>query len=355
MSNPVVASVQRFEAPSAAGLGGGNLFFTGGKAARVLLDGKTYLIDPDDPRFPAWNRVLRRREESGKRVYAETAPMGEGLERVTRLEIPRVREVAEIVPIPELRGFEVRLVGSPMLLFLPQEREGLLGLLAASRDTAADEPPLEVVITADPVTHEILDAREFVPSLGELALFDAAAAPQFPPVLAETLTLGEALEEFQRLAAKPNIPFDYPDDCCTARAHEMYKLLRLRGFRCRKIWNYGGGGVAAQSALRLFTLHHPQGFVRWSMHVAPLVRVDLGGGTVDDMVLDPAIFDRPARIADWVALQHDTTAVQQVDDDADLFNRDLNGRRPRRDLRFFRTKDWLEDHVEIRDLRRPSP
>lgn len=348
MSTTIVAPVQRFEAP--AGEGGTGLFTEGPRAARVVFDDATYLIDPEDRHYPAWSGLLDRRSDSRKPVYAETAPAGAGEKKVTRLEVPRVREVAEIEPIPQLRGFGVHLLGSPMPLFLPRDREDLLGVLEASRD-AAGEAPAEVLITADPETHEILDARN-APAPGELELFAESPLPQFPAQLTETLTVAQVLAEFEFLAGQGHIPFDYPDDCCSARAHEMYRLLRLRGFRCRKIWNYGGGGVAALSALKHFTLSHPKGFVSWSMHVAPLVRVHVGNA-VEDMVLDPAVFGRPARIADWVALQHDSTAVQQIDD-PDLFSRSFDGRRPRRDPRFLRAKDWLEDHAEIRDLRRAS-
>lgn len=347
MSKPIVASVQRFEEPSGDGPSGVNLL-TPGARARVSLEGNTYLIDPEDPSYTGWTRILRSRERSGKPVYVETESAGEAGERITRIEVPRLRQVAEIFPIPEREGFGVSLAGSPLLLYVPFERSEALQSLRA-----AQEQGQEVLITSDAETEEVLDVRPFAVPEERAALLAGLVFPPFPGQLTDVLSIRQVLDEFEFLVSQADIPFDFPRDCCTARAHAMFGLLRSRGFRCRKIWNYGGGGVAALSKLRFFTLLARKGFVTWRLHVAPLVNVRLGNGHVVPMVLDPAMFSRPVRVAEWVALQHDSSAVQQISD-PELLEREVHGAKPRSDDNFGTTRDWLDDHIAIRN-RNPFP
>jgi hypothetical protein len=190
--------------------------------------------------------------------------------------------------------------GSPLRLVLARQRFRFVNLLKSS-----EQQKKKLLITNDPDTHEILDVRPSYESVSRESLMEPA------PEAAELLSLKRATEVFNFLAHKCDIPFDYPDEYCNARAHEMFRRLRGLGIACKKVWSFGGDGKRMDSAIRVFTPHHPDGVVGWLFHVAVLIKVKLPSPfkPVVDMVLDPALVDRPIRLPDWLALQHDSTAV----------------------------------------------
>lgn len=308
----------------------------GGGAAEATFelreeDGIHQYIIPRNKYFLLNTAIVAERRD--RPVYLEAE---EETSEVVRLLEPRVRRVEEAVEVQGL--LYVRLDASPARYFLsplrPHAAWELLKMAGVDRS--------ELLITDDPTTHEILDVQ--IPSA------PANPEPTFDPLGPEpdptVLTLDQAKEVFRFLAHQPHIAFDYADDCCTSRAHEMFRLLRddLQ-IHCRKVWNYGGGGDFRHGALRFFTPNHPEGLVRWLFHVAPVVKVKLPGGMEVDMVLDPAVFDRPARVPVWVAVQHDTLAVQEFTR-PEIFLQWLDDRDfpPRRDDLFEDTRRFMEIH-----------
>ena len=146
------------------------------------------------------------------------------------------------------------------------------------------------------------------------AVDSAKNQPNTRPGSATTACPGTPLSEaqaqqlFRELAAQPQIPFDYPDDCCYSRAHEMCRIMRERGIPCRKVWNYAHD-FPNGAALRADTPNHPSGHVNWRYHVAPVVPVQGNDGVVRDMVMDPSLSDRPLTVDEWVARQQDLIII----------------------------------------------
>ena len=190
------------------------------------------------------------------------------------------------------------------------------------------------------------------------AVDSAKNQPNTRPGSATTACPGTPLSEaqaqqlFRELAAQPQIPFDYPDDCCYSRAHEMCRIMRERGIPCRKVWNYAHD-FPNGAALRADTPNHPSGHVNWRYHVAPVVPVQGNDGVVRDMVMDPSLSDRPLTVDEWVARQQDPTATHEITDDSYYFrgpgNTDASS-----DPDHSKTRERLAEHRNSRDLRRAS-
>ncbi|MBC75975.1 MAG: hypothetical protein CME64_08155 [Halobacteriovoraceae bacterium] len=119
---------------------------------------------------------------------------------------------------------------------------------------------------------------------------------------------------FTVIAKAPHIPFDYPQDGCFGRAHEMVKILDK--------FNVNSGKVFLEGNLQVETDKSPNGKVFWWYHVAPVVAVKTGrkkkvkystpGSRIvrtrmeDEYiphVLDPSIFDKPVPLSEWIAIQ----------------------------------------------------
>ncbi|MCX7113398.1 MAG: protein-glutamine glutaminase family protein [Proteobacteria bacterium] len=61
------------------------------------------------------------------------------------------------------------------------------------------------------------------------------------------------------------------------------------------------------------TPNHPDGKVEWyGYHVAPTVPVQKADGSVQDMVIDPSMFDHPVTVDEWRDAQHDHPRVEKT-------------------------------------------
>jgi hypothetical protein len=311
------------------------------RAARLVLKtGREFLIDPSDSRYHSWAHLLKRRVASHQPIYIKTDSEAE---YVNRIEIPRRRKISKIFPIPGLKSFGINVVASPRTIFLAGDNiDRFLDILKAAQVEGN-----EVLITVDQHTNEVLDVRPFLVADEVATTSLNFSAILTPTTLVQVLTPLQVLHEFGSLASQNHIPFDFPKDCCNARAHEMFRLLSEHGFTCRKIWNYGGAGVTGFPKLTFFTFNDPAGLVQWEYHVAPLVKVQIGND-VAEMVIDPSMSNKPLRVPDWLALQHDTTAVQEIDI-PEIFEREIHGANILLDPGFFQTWDHLRDHIDERD------
>jgi hypothetical protein len=191
------------------------------------------------------------------------------------------------------------------------------------------------------------------PSAGSTGSTAPCASQPCPPPQGSVLSGAKANSLFQDLASQPQIPFDYPDDCCYSRAHEMCRIMRERGIQCRKIWNYAHDFSTGGASLRADTPNHPSGHVSWRYHVAPVVKVRGNDGVVRDMVMDPSLFDRPVTVDEWIAAQHDPMSTHEITDDQ-YFYREPGNARAVRDQNYQETNRTLADHRYARDLRRAS-
>ncbi|HKC11054.1 MAG TPA: protein-glutamine glutaminase family protein [Vicinamibacteria bacterium] len=122
------------------------------------------------------------------------------------------------------------------------------------------------------------------------------------------LTSAQAQALFTEMAALPNVPFNYPDDGCYARAHEMYFTMKADGVEAGKAWNYGSKFESSQSTLKVSTPYNPNGEVTWRYHVAPSVWVQDGAGGAKQMVIDPSIAKGPIPAVEWQQKQGDATS-----------------------------------------------
>jgi hypothetical protein len=165
------------------------------------------------------------------------------------------------------------------------------------------------------------------------------------------LSKGQAQQLFNELAAQSHIPFDYPDDCCYSRAHEMCRIMRERGIPCRKVWNYTHDFSSGGASLRVDTPNHPSGHVNWRYHVAPVVEVRGNDGIVRDMVMDPSIADRPLTVDEWVARQQDPTSTREITGER-YYYRGPGNADAVEDPDYSQTRSRLAEHSLNRDLRR---
>jgi len=160
-------------------------------------------------------------------------------------------------------------------------------------------------LAVDSASNDILKAKPITPEpevVQATSKFPIRPLKDLAPV-----SLDEAEMFFSRLRRQPHIPFQHPSNGCWARAHEMIRLIehhfdRHRGPVVAKIWNFGD--------LTVQTDNSPMCAVEWIYHVAPVVRT---GDSPDDMlVIDPALFEQPVKVAEWRSRQ--TDSLQEPED-----------------------------------------
>jgi len=101
------------------------------------------------------------------------------------------------------------------------------------------------------------------------------------------------------------IPFLYPDDGCTGRAHLMCEMLSQLSHRVAGMPDIISGKAFHHSgdprvSYDVATKNVPGCTVPFVFHCAPVVRVD-GAGL---QVIDPSFFDGPVPEADWHRIQN---------------------------------------------------
>jgi hypothetical protein len=121
--------------------------------------------------------------------------------------------------------------------------------------------------------------------------------PDMPGTKANPLTQAQAEALFKDLAGQKHIPFNWPADGCYARAHEMRRLMDLKGVESAKTFNYGNLSVIDPKI--------PDGGVSWGYHVAPTIEVQGKDGKPVTMVIDPSLSDKPMTNEEWKAKQGD--------------------------------------------------
>jgi len=118
----------------------------------------------------------------------------------------------------------------------------------------------------------------------------------------------DARRIFDDMADETDIPYNFPDDGCYARAHEMVKRISDRHKidinDIDKVFIYGNLEADTNyiydpiitfqdgSTMRTST---DDGTVNWGWHVAPIIKVRQGDKIVD-MVIDPSLADGPITV-----------------------------------------------------------
>lgn len=113
----------------------------------------------------------------------------------------------------------------------------------------------------------------------------------------------EAAAIIAGFAGTDELALRFPADGCYARTHIMVQRLLATGRTPRKVWAFARSST---DLLWVDTPHHPDGRVYWAYHVAPMLAVRRADDQVQDMVLDPLLFDRPVSVDQWQATLHDT-------------------------------------------------
>ena len=128
---------------------------------------------------------------------------------------------------------------------------------------------------------------------------------------------------FDDMAAQVDIPFDYPPDCCYARAQRMAQLMSDRGIASKKAWVYGSLNPVTSSGDPVRFPPTPSGdVVTWGYHVAPTVSVRQPDGSCRDMVIDPSLRDRPLTISEWEETMGGGTMSRLTPSDTYLYRPD---------------------------------
>lgn len=103
----------------------------------------------------------------------------------------------------------------------------------------------------------------------------------------------KAAQVFDALAGMRNIDFRYLTQGCEARTHLMCAELFSMGIIPHKAW-------AAEDKTRLkATFPDGSSMTGWPMHVAPVIKVQMPNGKIDDYVIDPGLFNSLAPVSQW--------------------------------------------------------
>lgn len=110
-----------------------------------------------------------------------------------------------------------------------------------------------------------------------------------------SLSLAEAKELFN-FAKAMDMPWEYKQDGCYARAHLMAREFEKMGHDVDKAWAKGDlrVGEGAQA-------------VMWNYHVAPAINVVEEDGSVKRYVIDPSIMDGPVPAQEWANIMAEQT------------------------------------------------
>jgi hypothetical protein len=107
---------------------------------------------------------------------------------------------------------------------------------------------------------------------------------------ATALTPEELEATFQKILNMKDIPFEYAQDGCYARAQVISSRLADEGILTEKIWIAGNVGPEKKPD------------ITWVYHVAPVVHVRLEDGKIERRVLDPSVANAPLTPEEWAKL-----------------------------------------------------
>ncbi len=112
--------------------------------------------------------------------------------------------------------------------------------------------------------------------------------------------LTEALELFNLIRARVDLPFHHTEDGCHARAHVIASELHAKGYRTGKIWLSGA----------LKNPHQPD--KEWWYHVAAIIYVNNGDAS-EIRVIDPSpTNNRLLSVEEWLEENHVVGQVKNV-------------------------------------------
>ena len=176
-----------------------------------------------------------------------------------------------------------------------------------------------------------------------------------PNALNKSMTEAEA-QAFMDQFKNTDIPFDYPPDCCYARARIMCDMMEKQGFASDKLWSEGN--LAAQksdgSPVTFPDSNGNPNAVTWHYHVAPIVNVEQPGGGVEPRILDPSLSDKPITVDEWKALcgAAPSDTVDKITPSNE--NYPFHPSTANKDFPVSEAENSLQDHRDTRDFNRAA-
>ena len=366
-ANPIVGKIARVEPaldkPPVEVLAGSDEGLT-----FEFADGRRARLDRTDERAVPLAGLLEDFRRRGRPLYVEVDPV---TERIARVRLPIVGRVAAVRSTGD-GDLEIDIPPSHARHVLRRDHPNFDASAELLRSAIAGRRP---VLLTENDNHELLDLRwypdpEEVPPfpkpglppkwwrrwpwerwpwrwyldlwelIQKLLSWWLSAVPQ--TVADDMFALANGLSCQPQNPSAPCITFLFPDDGCYARAHEMCRLMGIQGVPCRKVFNYG--------SLYVQTKNHPNCHVSWGYHVAPTVRVRQAFLTVQEQVIDPALFGGPVPTATWRAIQTDLNS-SLVGTDASVYYRSPNGTTVMYDASYVDTNQTLQDFRDALALR----
>lgn len=148
------------------------------------------------------------------------------------------------------------------------------------------------------------------------------------------ISIQEANELFAELFSHREIPFNYPVDGCYARATAMTKVAEARNLEMGKAWVEGFLRIKTQSP------EYPE--IIWPYHVAPFLFVKKENGTIEKIIFDPSLFDRPVTLEKWTSVMK-TTGDPKAKIEKLYFSARFQLDRPHKESKKY---SWLQADLE---------
>lgn len=193
------------------------------------------------------------------------------------------------------------------------------------------------------------------PSVGRGGAPAASTTTACQSSLKKSMTQAEA-ESFMKEFKKTDIPFDYPPDCCYARARVMNDMMEKKGFASEKLWSEGRLQAKKPNGDPVVfpDRNGNPSPVTWHYHVAPIVKVEQPGGGVAPRILDPSLSDKPLTVDEWKALcgvlPSDTIDKITPSNEHYPFHPSTAGK----DFPVSQAEESLKDHKSSRDSNRAA-
>jgi len=121
----------------------------------------------------------------------------------------------------------------------------------------------------------------------------------------DILSLDKVMDLFYSIADDRSMAFDYLKGGCYARAHMICRQLESLGLEAKKAWaipnimHQDSDFFEGMPELFLTALSADGVKYGWSYHVSAAVNVLSSEGSVDELIIDPGLFDAPVKLDQW--------------------------------------------------------
>lgn len=263
--------------------------------------GQSASLDRNTPLASTFAQVLDELHKALLNVYVEVDPNSQV---ITEVQVPVTGHVADLQE-ESGGGVTFTLDSSQRRYSLPPSNPLYSVFVQTLRE--AHQRNATIILTEKAEEPEILDIRvpeDPIQPAPPKAQGTAPALQLLPP---QPVTMKRAREFFRmvnhqscnpRTGAPPCIPFLYPNYGCTARCHQMCRLMKDAGVEPSKVWNFGD--------LNVKTPNEPHCKASWWFHVALALQVTAENSlNPQPYVIDPSLFDQPVPAETWLAAQGD--------------------------------------------------